>query len=149
VVTSDLLPASAGILQHDFLHDPPPAAAHGVVAVTSPSYNALDLFIARGLQLLDRGDITALVLLLRCDGLTAGGRAAALNRASAQWTCCWRPVWLPGTKGGGRWSDVWMVWHAGRVGPAAAHCLRRTDVAVSDLFAATEGGSHAEPSPAA
>jgi hypothetical protein len=145
VITSDLLPAAAGILQHDFLHDPPPAAAHGVVAVTNPPYNALDRFIGRGLQLLDRGDITALVVLLRHDALTASGRAAAVNRASAHWTCCWRPVWLSGTKGGGRWSNVWVAWCAGRGGPPTAHYLRRADVVVGDLLTVTGGERHAEP----
>jgi hypothetical protein len=123
VFASDLMPVAAGIQRHDFLLEAPPDSAHGAVIATNPPYNQLDEFVRHGLALLDRGVATALVLLLRCDALTAGGRAAVLNRASAQWTCCWRPVWVPGTKGGGRWSNVWIVWHAGGAGPAAAHYL--------------------------
>ena len=63
----------------------------------------LDPFIARVLSLLDSGHLRAVVLLLRIDHTEAGGRAAVLNRAAREWTCCWRPRWVPGTKGNGRW----------------------------------------------
>jgi len=143
VLASDLLPAASSVERHDFLLEPPPPVVYGAVIATNPPFNRLDEFIQRGLTLLDRGVAPALVLLLRCDALTAAGRAAALNRASAQWTCCWRPVWLPGTKGGGRWSNAWLVWRAGHGGPAAAHYLRRADVAGADMFYLPKGEVHA------
>jgi hypothetical protein len=145
VFASDLMPAASGIQCIDFLLDAPPASVHGAVIATNPPFNRLAEFVCRGLSLLDRGVATALILLLRSDALTADGRAAALNRATSQWTCCWRPVWLAGTKGGGRWSNAWIVWRAGHGGPAAAHYLRRADVVVGDLLSVTGGENHAEP----
>src|SRR6185312_9047350 len=128
VIASDLLPRADGIVRHDFLRDPAPAEAHGAAIVTNPPFNALDRFMRRGLVLLDCGDASALVLLLRNDALTAGSRAWALNRASAQFACCWRPIWLPGTRGGGRWSNAWMMWRADRAGPPVTRYLRRADI---------------------
>ncbi len=85
VLASDLVPRAPGVLRHDFLHNPPPAETRGAAVVTNPPFNALDGFIVRGLGLLDRGKVFALVLLLRDDALSAGKRAAALNCADSEW----------------------------------------------------------------
>jgi hypothetical protein len=70
----------------------------------------LDEFLARGLSLLDSRVITGLVLLVRHDYLQADSRVEVFNRASFEVRCCWRPQWLPGTTGQGRWSCSWILW---------------------------------------
>jgi hypothetical protein len=122
VIASDIAPRGEGIEGRDFLRDQPPQAAP--VAVTNPPFNRLNQFITRGLQLLDHGQITGLVLLVRWDALTAGGRADALNRAAGVLTCCWRPVWVVPSSGGGRWSNAWVWWLQGHTGPPVSRWLR-------------------------
>jgi hypothetical protein len=61
--------------------------------------------------------VAGLVLLPRCDALTAVGRADALNRAAGLLTCCWHPQWVAEKRATGRWSFGWCWWlqgHAGR-----------------------------------
>jgi hypothetical protein len=128
VLASDLYPRCSGVARCDFLHDPVPEAARGSVAVTNPPFNALDPFIARGLELLDRGLLSGLALLVRSDAPFTDGRATAFNRASHEFACCWRPTWIAGTKGNGRWSACWFVWRADRSGPRITRSLRRADV---------------------
>jgi hypothetical protein len=108
VIITDIDPQRRGIGRHDF-HDPPPPATAGAIAVTNLPWSEERLapFLARTLFLLDSGHLRAAVLLLRIDHTGAGGRADILNRAAATWTCCWRPRWVPGTTGNGRW---WCVW---------------------------------------
>jgi hypothetical protein len=91
----------------------PERPAEGCLVITNPPFNAADGFIERGLALLDQGAITGLVLLLRHDHLTAGGRVAWLNRATLQLHCNWRPVWIEGSEGQPRWSFCWMMWLRG------------------------------------
>jgi hypothetical protein len=129
VLATDLLPRGDGVRQCDFLHDDLPLEACCRAIVTNGPFRELDRFLTRGLQLLDRGAASALVLLLRSDAVSADCRADALNRASAEFCCSWRPVWLPGTQGGGRWSNSWIVWHAGQHGPPITRRLRRQDIA--------------------
>ena len=108
VLASDIEPHGEGIECRDFLRDEPPQT--GLVAVTNPPFNQINRFIARGLELLDRGAIAGLVFLVRWDALTAAARANAFNRAAGILVCCWRPVWIEGTKGNGRWSNAWGWW---------------------------------------
>jgi hypothetical protein len=77
---------------------------------TNPPFNALDAWILHALELLDAGDLAGAVLLLRCDHLGAGRRAAQLNRASRLICCCWRPRWIPGSTTSGRFWFEWVVW---------------------------------------
>jgi hypothetical protein len=121
VFASDVEPRGDGVGRRDFLRDEPPQA--GLIACTNPPFNQLNRFIARGLQLVDCGKIAGLVLLVRLDTLTAASRAHAFNRAAAMLICCWRPVWIDGTCGGGRWSNAWIVWLADYRGPPATHWL--------------------------
>ena len=86
-------------------------ATLGAIAVTNPPYARIDAFIARTIALLDSGHLSAAVLLVRPDFVGTDGRAAY------EWTCCWRPVWIPGTKTQPRWRCEWFAWLAGCSGP--------------------------------
>lgn len=108
VIASDIEPRGDGIERRDFLRNDPPRA--GLIAISNPPFNEIDRFIARGLQLLDANRIAGLVLLVRWDALTAASRAAAFTRANSIFVCCWRPVWIEGTHGNGRWSNAWISW---------------------------------------
>jgi hypothetical protein len=122
VLASDVEPRANGIERHDFLSEASPPS--GFVAVTNPPFCAIDRFLAQGLRLLDDGLIAGLVLLVRCDTLTASSRAGAFNRAAGILTCCWRPVWIEGTTGNGRWSNAWVWWLPNHPGPPVARWLR-------------------------
>jgi hypothetical protein len=121
VVASDIEPRHVDVEQLDFLHNPPPQA--GLIATTNPPFNTINRFLARGLQLLDCGAVSGVILLVRCDALTAASRANAFNRACGIWICCWRPVWVEGTKGNGRWSNAWVSWVPDHRGPPVTRCL--------------------------
>jgi hypothetical protein len=97
----------------DFLRDPPPDSTRGAIVITNPPFRLIDAFIARGLDLFDDGHTQGLVLLLRHDHLTAGSRVAALNRATREFHCNWRPRWIAGSNGSPRWSFAWIVWTKG------------------------------------
>lgn len=114
VYTSDLYPQDDRP-PRDFLNCQPPAPH--VIAVTNPPYNQLNEFIARGLALFDTGKTDGLVLLLRHDHLTAAERVEALNRATFEVHCNWRPVWIEGSKGNPRHSFCWVGWMAGKRQP--------------------------------
>jgi hypothetical protein len=122
VLASDVEPRSGGIEQRDFLRDEPPQ--NGLIAVTNPPFNKINHFLARGLQLLDGGLIASLVLLVRSDALTAATRANIFNRAAGILTRCWRPVWVEGSNGNGRWSNAWVWWRPDYPGPPAAYWLK-------------------------
>jgi hypothetical protein len=108
VLESDLHPQDGLSAPRDFLTVPPPMP--GLVVVTNPPYNQSDAFIARGLGLLDAGEINGLILLLRHDHLQAAGRVEAFNRATQEIHCNWRPIWIDGSDGQPRWSFHWIVW---------------------------------------
>jgi hypothetical protein len=118
VLASDIEPRGDAIARIDFLHDEPPRS--GLLAATNPPFNLLSTFITRGLGLLDCGRIAGLVLLVRCDALTAASRAAAFDRANSIVTCCWRPVWAKDTCGTGRWANAWVCWLPDDAGPPKA-----------------------------
>jgi len=120
VIASDINPQRGDIARLDFLNDPPLPRTESAVLVTNPPFGKsglLDPFLSRIMILLDNGHLTAAVLLLRADHTGTDGRAALINRAVAQWTCCWRPIWIPGSPDRGRWWFQWVVWVAGRYGP--------------------------------
>jgi hypothetical protein len=121
VLSSDIEPRGAGVERRDFLTDEPPQA--GLISVTNPPFNRINRFLARGLQLLDHGRISGLVLLVRSDTLTATTRAHAFNRATGILICCWRPVWIEGSRGNGRWANAWIWWLPDCPGPPVARCL--------------------------
>ena len=131
VIASDIKRQRRDFLQLDYLRDPPPAETHGAIVCTNPPFGGSGLgdpFIARTLELLNTGHLASAVLLQRADSGGAAGRAAAFNRAVLELTCCWRPVWIPGTAGGGRWWFSWFVWLAGHPGPPVNRRIRRADL---------------------
>ena len=126
VLASDIEPRGPGIERRDFLRDEPPQA--GLIGVTNPPYeDLLTPFITRGLELLDRGMLTGLVLLWRWDHYMAGERVDAINRAALVQLCSWRPTWIPGSKGNGRWSFAWIVWLPGYPGPPTLKALKESE----------------------
>jgi hypothetical protein len=112
VIATDLYPQD-GSAPHDFLTDEPPAATHGAIVLTNPPFSKLDEILARGLMLLDSGQITGLVLLLRHDHLMTATRVEIFNRAVREIHCNWRPIWIDDTDGNPRWSFHWLVWLGG------------------------------------
>jgi hypothetical protein len=110
VIGSDKYPVGGGKAL-DFLTDEPPAP--NLIAMTNPPFNMLDDFIARGLALLDADRLRGFVLLMRHDHLTAGTRVAALNRATLELHCNWRPIWISDTDGNPRWAFAWVYWGPG------------------------------------
>jgi hypothetical protein len=92
----------------DFLTDDPPCDE--LIAITNCPFNATDAFIKRGLELLDGGAIEALVLLLRHDHFMGGNKVEALNRATREVHCNWRPIWIDDTFGNPRWAFAWVQW---------------------------------------
>jgi hypothetical protein len=139
VNATDIDPQRRGIRRHD-VHDTPPPDTVGTIAVTNPPWSdeRLDPFIARVLSLLDSGHLRAVVLLLRIDHTGAGGRADILNRAAFTWTCCWRPRWVPGTKGNGRWWCVWALWLPDVCGPPVNRYLAPADMRAAGVWPGNE-----------
>jgi hypothetical protein len=135
IIATDLVPRRTGIARLDFLHDEPPAATRDAMLVANPPFREplLDLFISRALALLDRDWLQSVILLMRIDHLTAAGRAAAFNRAAETWTCCWRPRWIPGSAGNGRWSFVWVVWSRCGAQPPVSRYLTLADLRQPEL----------------
>jgi hypothetical protein len=131
VIASDIVRLRDGFLQLDFVNDPPPPRTRGAIAITNPPYAGSGLgdpFLARTMALLDSGWLHAAVLLQRADAGGTKGHAEIFNRAVAEFTCCWRPVWIPGSPGGGRWWFSWFVWLAGRSGPPVNTRLIRSNL---------------------
>jgi hypothetical protein len=126
VLATDLYPRAPDVARLDFLHQASPSP--GCVAVTNPPFNRLDAFMARGLALLDAGEIAGLVLLVRHDALTAASRAAGFRQAKTLWTCTWRTRWIEGSTGNGRWSNVWVHWQAGASGPPVSHWIKQIEL---------------------
>jgi hypothetical protein len=115
IIASDRFPQDSSVLLRCFLTGSVPLGAP--IAVTNPPYSQLDAFLSRGLQLLDTGQISGLVLLLRHDHLQAATRIDALNRAAIVRHCNWRPRWIKGSTGNARWSFTWCGWLPGHHGP--------------------------------
>jgi hypothetical protein len=119
VFHSDLYPTPGSLdMPRDFLISAPPPDP-SLIVVTNPPFNRTDDFLQRGLELMELRLTGGLVLLLRHDHLTAASRAEALNRATLEVHCCWRPRWIADTEGSPRWSFVWVAWlpTVMRVGP--------------------------------
>jgi hypothetical protein len=135
VIMTDIDPQRRDISRHDF-HDPPPPETKGSIVVTNLPWSdeRLDPFLARALELRGSGWLRGVVLLLRIDHTGAGHRAAWINRAVAKCTCCWRPTWIPGTKGNGRWWCVWVTWLAGMNGPPVDYSLEPDELRAAGVW---------------
>jgi hypothetical protein len=111
VIATDVLPAHPDVARLDFLREEPPQP--GLLAVTNGPFSNQSAFMVRGLQLMDRGRIAGLALLLRLDHLQAKERVGALNRTVVEVHCNWRVRWIPGSRGSPRWSCLWIAWLPG------------------------------------
>jgi len=87
----------------------------------------------RRLGLLDSGHLIGAVMLQRADSAGTDGRVDVFNRAAAEWTCCWRPVWIPGSDGNGRWWFSWFVWLPGQSGPPVKYAAQTVRAAKDQL----------------
>jgi hypothetical protein len=120
VVASDIVPQRADIARLDFLNDDVPEAAIGGVVATNPPFARSglgDKFLRRGLELLDRKRVRTVVFLQRHDASTADCRVEIFKRALFEVRCCWRPRWIEGSEGNGRWAFSWWCWCAEKKGP--------------------------------
>jgi hypothetical protein len=125
VVASDIERQRRDIRSLDYLRDPPLPGTHGAIAVTNPPFSELDRFMGRSLALIDAGYLTGAVLLVRSDFAGTDGRAEMFNRAAAEWECCMRTRWIPGSTGNPRWWCQWVLWRTGCSGPPVHIRLRR------------------------
>jgi hypothetical protein len=113
----------------DFRHCPVPKGA--CILATNPPFHLHSAFLARCAALLDAGQLDVVVLLFRHDHLQSESRTpprvriSALQRAAAIYICPWRPIWIAGTDGNGRWAFSWVVWKRGRKGPPEVSWLKR------------------------
>jgi hypothetical protein len=81
--------------------------------VSNPPFGRDALPIAECMvELVHAGSVEMAALLLPALWETAGGpRRVALMRAmNLRIVCCWRPVWIEGTHGGGKLNYAWHVW---------------------------------------
>jgi len=128
VIASDIQRQRPAFIRLDFIKDSPPAESRGAIAITNPPFAGSgigDSFLARTLELLESGWLSGAVLLQRADAGGTHGRVEIFNRAAAEVTCCWRPRWIPGTKGNGRWWFAWFVWLPDCPGPPVNRRVQR------------------------
>jgi hypothetical protein len=98
----------------DFKTCPVPNDAR--IMVTNPPFNQMGMFLERGLQLLDAGELDAMITLFRHDHLNAECREpphcriAALGRATRLYHCHWRPFWRDEKTSSPRWTFTWAKW---------------------------------------
>jgi hypothetical protein len=136
VIASDIAPQRPRIAALDFLTGKPPPETEGAILITTSPFGIIgDRFLHRALQLLDAGHLTAVVLLQRADHGGTDGRAEIFNQASHEFTCNWRPRWITGSQGNGRWFFSWLVWLAGS-GPPTHQRIRRSDLKLTKAPAA-------------
>jgi hypothetical protein len=115
--------------QDDFLHQLVPDNAR--ILITNPPFHLHSAFIERSMLLLDEYRLDAVVLLFRHDHLQSECRTpphcrlSALQQAEDIYICPWRPIWIEGSSGNGRWTFSWVVWQANRVGPPVMHWLKQ------------------------
>jgi hypothetical protein len=124
VIATDLTPRSPDVLVRCFITGAVPPGCP--LAITNPPHSdkLQTPFMVRGLQLLDRGEISGLTLLFRLDHLMAVERAYAFNRAAHLLHCSWRARWILGTKTQPRWTYLWGTWLPGHTGPPVVRFLR-------------------------
>ena len=95
--------------------------------VSNPPFGRDALPIAESLvELVHAGSVEMAALLLPALWEAAGGpRRVALMRAMAlRIVCCWRPIWIEGTAGGGKLNYAWHVWT--REAPLFPHAIHVT-----------------------
>jgi hypothetical protein len=102
-----------------------------VIEVINKKISIFGLIIDHLLAMYDADLLDAFVLLMRNDHLTSESknpphtRIDALRRADREIDCCWRPLWIPGTTGNGRFTCTWVAWG---VEPGPAIRVKKEDV---------------------
>jgi hypothetical protein len=107
---SDKYPLDRNVDERDFLAGVPEEIDPNTWVVTNPPYNQLDAFIEAGVQAMRARKVLGVTLLIRLDHLGAAKRSAWLNSASQIDIACWRPRWIEGSTGNGRWTNAWVTW---------------------------------------
>ena len=127
-----LLDALGGLTRASDLHPDayPPRIDRWTTPVDARSYNALvaalgstrsiatnppygrdaEPIVRVGVQLVRDGLIELAAFLVPLPWEAAGSRFAILCDMTLRIVPCWRSVWVPGTKGGGKMNYVWLVW---------------------------------------
>lgn len=98
--------------------------------VTNPPYGRdAEPIVRASVKLVEAGRIELAAFLLPVPWEAAGGRADLMNAVRIRIVCCWRPVWIAGTDGGGKMSFVWLVWaRLPHVQHSISFYLRRPDI---------------------
>jgi len=79
--------------------------------VTNPPYGReAQPIVEAGVELVRKSAIELAAFLVPLPWEAAGGRLDLLRRMRARVVPCWRSVWVPGTRGGGKMNYVWLVW---------------------------------------
>jgi hypothetical protein len=79
--------------------------------VCNPAYgNQAPAIVKAGVELVRNGTIDLAAYLVPLPWIAAGSRVELMNNATLIVTCNWRPLWIEGTKGGGKMSSNWIVW---------------------------------------
>ncbi len=97
-----------------------PDALRGVLdgadgLISNPPYDQHALPIAESVvQLVREGTVKLAALLLPALWETASTprRTALMRSMTCRIVVCWRPVWIEGTKGGGKLNHAWHVWNS-------------------------------------
>jgi len=78
---------------------------------TNPPYGRDAEPIVRAcVKLVDERHVELAAVLVPLPWEAAGSRSDLMARVSLRIVPCWRSVWVPGTKGGGKMNYVWLVW---------------------------------------
>jgi hypothetical protein len=79
--------------------------------VCNPPYGrAAPAIVKAGVELVRNGTIELCAFLTPLPWIAASSRVGLMNNATLVITCSWRPLWIEGTKGGGKMSSNWIVW---------------------------------------
>jgi hypothetical protein len=79
--------------------------------VCNPAYgNQAAAIVDAGVDLVRNGTIDLAAYLTPLPWIAAGSRVELMNSATLVITCNWRPLWIEGTKGGGKMNSCWIVW---------------------------------------
>ena len=78
--------------------------------VTNPPYGRdAEPIVRAGIQLVDAKRVELAAFLVPLPWEAAGSRRDLMSTA-IRIVPCWRSIWVPGTKGGGKMNYVWLVW---------------------------------------
>ena len=79
--------------------------------VTNPPYGRkAEPIVRAGVKLVERETIELAAFLVPLPWESAARRSGLMRSMTLRIVPCWRSVWVPGTKGGGKMNYVWLVW---------------------------------------